>query len=213
VTTSASPSLQGSTVERALGPAPRLILASSSPRRKSLLEEAGYEFLVVPANVDEKVPPQILPVDLAEQLAETKGRAVAPGYPEDVVLAADTVVSFGDYILGKPNDAAHARTMLNLLSGTTHLVITGVFVVRQSMSYSKLAHVMSAVRMNTLSNREIEEYVASNLWQGKAGGYGIQDPDPFVERIRGCHTNIVGLPMKTTKRLLEAAGVFPRPQQ
>jgi septum formation protein len=210
VTTSPEASLQSSAQDRALGPPPRLILASASPRRKSLLEEAGYEFLISPADVDEKPPPQILPSDLAEQLALSKARAIAAKFPEDVVLGADTVVAFGDYILGKPADAVGARGMLMLLSGTTHIVITGVAIIRTNAAIVRSARVMSAVRMAMLSSRQIDEYVETNLWQGKAGGYGIQDPDPFVEKIRGCHTNIVGLPMKTTKYLLESVGIFPR---
>lgn len=209
MTTSPAATPQSSPPDRAIGPPPRLILASSSPRRKSLLEEAGYKFLIHPADVDETPPPNILPVELAELLSLAKGNAVAEKYPEDVVLAADTVVAFGDYILGKPADAAQARNMLSLLSGTTHIVITGVTVIRKSAGINRSVHVMSAVRMGMLSQRQIEQYVAGNQWQGKAGGYGIQDPDPFVERIRGCHTNIVGLPMKTTKRMLEGVGIFP----
>jgi septum formation protein len=191
---------------------PRLILASASPRRRQLLREAGYEFVVEPANVDEEnYPPRTLPADLAEQLAVRKANAVAARFPDDVVLAADTVVAFGDRPLGKPVDAADARRTLELLSGTTHIVITGVAVVRRAANHSAAARVMSGVRMRTLWPEEISRYVASNDWQGKAGGYGIQDNDPFVTRIAGCHTNIVGLPMPETRRLLAAAGITAPP--
>lgn len=192
-------------------PAPRLVLASQSPRRQSLLREAGYVFETDPAHVDEdSYPPGILPADLAVNLARLKAESVAQRRPDDVVLAADTVVAFGDQILGKPADAEHARRMLRLLSGTTHIVITGVAVAHQARDLWRHRRVMSAVRMRSLSDREIDRYVQSNDWQGKAGGYGIQDSDPFVTRMSGCFTNIVGLPMTATKQLLAEAGVAPR---
>ena len=189
---------------------PLLILASASPRRQQLLREAGYKFIVHPADINEdNYPPQIKPYDLAEALAVKKAQAVAKLFPQDVVLGADTVVAFGDVILGKPRDPAHARGMLTLLSGTTHIVITGVSVLRLASDFSARSRVMSAVRMRDLWPDEIERYVQSNQWQGKAGGYGIQDNDPFVTRMAGCHTNIVGLPMTETKRLLALAGITP----
>jgi septum formation protein len=191
-------------------PPPRFILASASPRRQDLLRDAGYTFDVDPADVDENDFPQgMLPTAIALRLAEAKARAVAARHPDDIVLAADTVVAFGDTPLGKPNDAPHARKMLQLLSGTTHIVVTGVCVMRQDPEFSKSARVMSAVKMRPLTPGEIDRYVASNEWQGKAGGYGIQDKDPFVVRQSGSHTNIVGLPMTVTRKLLEEAGVTP----
>ena len=190
---------------------PRLILASASPRRQELLREAGYDFLVHPAEVDEEALtlPGILPAALAVQLAQAKARAVAPHFPDDVVLAADTVVAFGDQVVGKPVSAAHARRMLALLSGTTHIVITGITLLHQSRSWSTSDRVLSSVQMRHLADQEIDDYVATGQWQGKAGGYGIQDPDPFVTRTAGSHTNIVGLPMKRTCQLLAEAGIVP----
>lgn len=191
-----------------MSPHPRLILASASPRRQQLLREAGYDFVVRPAHVNEEdYPPGTLPSNLAQLLAVRKANAVAPQFPDDVVLAADTVVAFGDRPLGKPVDAADARRTLELLSGTTHIVITGVAVVRLAANHAAATRVMSAVRMRPLLPDEIASYVATNEWQGKAGGYGIQDQDPFVTRIAGCHTNIVGLPMTETRRLLAASGI------
>jgi septum formation protein len=190
------------------------VLASASPRRQALLREAGYDFLVAPADIDEgDVPPGLLPGVLAEHLALEKARAVAERFPDDdvVVLGADTVVAFGDVPLGKPADPDDARRMLGLLGGTTHVVVTGVAVVRRAADVVRRCRVLSAVHMRPLSPEEVEAYVQSGEWQGKAGGYGIQDRDPFVTRLSGCHTNIVGLPMTTTRRLLGEAGVQPPP--
>jgi septum formation protein len=186
----------------------KLILASSSPRRQSLLAEAGYVFEVVPSDIDEEdVPAGLLPSGVAEHLAYEKARAVAERFPEDVVLGADTVVAFGDQLLGKAKDADDARRILELLSGTTHLVISGVAVIFKSAGFERRTRVLSAVRMRQMSRDAIERYIATNDWVGKAGAYGIQDSDPFVSRLTGSHTNIVGLPMDVTKRLLAEAGI------
>lgn len=189
---------------------PRLILASASPRRQSLLREAGYVFVIHPANVDEdNYPPHLSPAALADHLANAKADAVAAEYPNDVTLGSDTVVALGSQILGKPADAAHARQMLATLSGTTHQVITGVAVRHPAKNLTRSLTVTSTVRMRPLTDAEIEAYVAGGQWQGKAGGYGIQDDDPFVTNMGGSLTNIVGLPMEATRDLLSAAGIFP----
>ena len=188
----------------------RLVLASASPRRQQLLREAGYEFVTHPADIDENdYPPDLSPGDLAEYLARRKAEVVANRFPDDVVLAADTVVAYQQTILGKPTDAADARRMLRLLSNTVHEVVTGVVVGRVADGFERRQRVVSAVHMRQLSDQEIEQYAASRQWEGKAGGYGIQDPDPFVTRVSGCQTNIVGLPMTTTEMLLKEAGVAP----
>ncbi|HEY1685330.1 MAG TPA: Maf family protein [Tepidisphaeraceae bacterium] len=188
----------------------KLILASSSPRRQQLLSEAGYTFTIEPANIDETVPVDILPSDVALQLAKGKAAVIAERFPDAVVLGADTVVAFGDRVLGKPADAADARNMLSLLAGTTHIVITGVCVIHLNAGFNKSRRMMSAVRMRTLTRTEIDRYVDSNQWRGKAGGYGIQDSDPFVTRLAGSHTNIVGLPMVVVKEMLAEAGIHIR---
>lgn len=190
---------------------PRLVLASRSPQRVRLLRDAGYQFDCVPADVDEDdFPPGTLPSDLALYLARLKATAVAEKQPDAVVLGADTVVAFGDVILGKPADAEHARQMIELLSGTTHVVITGVAVIHRARKFFRNARVMSAVRMRALTALELDSYVNSGDWQGKAGGYGIQDKDPFVERVGGDHSNIIGLPLGKTRQLLSSAGIEPR---
>jgi septum formation protein len=190
-----------------------LILASSSPRRQALLQEAGYAFDVALPDVHEDDgPANVLPVDLAIQLARAKARDVAERYPRKVVLGADTVVAFGDRILGKPRDAADARRILGLLSGTTHIVVTGVAVVHAEAKFREVRRVLSAVRMRVIRPSEIDRYIDTGLWEGKAGGYGIQDGNPFIKGVVGCVTNVVGLPMSTTRQLLSAAGVEPHRQ-
>ena len=190
---------------------PRFVLASASPRRQELLRSAGYDFDVVASNIDEAAyPAGMLPGALAVYLAEAKARSVAAMHPDCVILAADTVVAFGDVPLGKPIDENDARRMLTILSGTTHIVITAITISHTAENLFKSVRTMSAVRMRFLTPAEMDSYIASGEWIGKAGGYGIQDKDPFVTRIAGSHTNIVGLPMSVAKRLLGEAGVQPK---
>lgn len=179
----------------------------------SLLREAGYQFDVVAHAIDEEnYPRTLLPADLALFLARTKARSVAEQMPETVVLSADTVVAFGDRILGTPRDEAEARRILALLSGTTHIVVTGVAVAHVAARFAQERRVLSAVRMRLLRQADIDRYIDTGLWEGKAGGYGIQDGNPFIKSVIGCPTNVVGLPMSTTRLLLSSAGVEPRNQ-
>jgi septum formation protein len=192
----------------------RLILASASPRRRELLSGAGYDFLVYPADVDEASMGRGLAApEAAKAIALAKCEAVAIRFPDDVVLAADTIVALtdalGETILGKAADAADARRILSRLSGTTHQVITGVVVIHSGSRVRLIEQVISTVEMKPLTEKEIDAYIATNEWHGKAGAYGIQDSDPFVRRMAGCQTNIVGLPMTTTAKMLREVGIFP----
>ena len=187
----------------------KFILASDSPRRAELLSKSGYVFDIQPPDLDESKVFADSPGELAQRLAVAKAAKIAERSPEDVVLAADTIVCLGEQVMGKPVDAEDARRMLQLLSGTTQVVITGVCVVRKSDDYQQTSKVMSAVRMNNLTAEQIQHYIESGEWQGKAGGYGIQDNDPFVTRISGSHSNIVGLPMTVASEMLKRAGIMP----
>jgi len=187
----------------------KLILASASPRRAELLSQSGYAFDIEPADVDEAAIFADSPAELAQRLAGAKAAKVADKFPADVVLAADTLVCLGEQVLGKPSDADDARRMLQLLSGTTQVVITGLCIVRKDADYQHTFRVMSAVRMENLSDAQIQHYLDSCEWQGKAGGYGIQDNDPLVTRIAGSHSNIVGLPMAVAREMLNRAGITP----
>lgn len=191
----------------------RLILASASPRRRELLHAAGYAFDVHPADVDESdYPPGTLPAELARLLSRRKAQALVARFPRRLILAADTVVAFGDEPLGKPHNIEHARRMLNLLQGSTHLVITGITLARGQPALELSDRVISSVHMRSMSDDEIDRYIASNQWQDKAGGYGLQDQgtDPFVTRTDGSASNIVGLPMERVTQLLNDAGIMPR---
>lgn len=186
----------------------RLILASGSPQRQNLLRQAGYEFVTFPADIDESsVARNLAPEQAALRIACAKAQAVAEQFPDDVVLAADTIVALGETILGKAADAAHARRILRALSATTHRVISGIAVIRCRAALLLSQCVISTVEMKPLSLDQIDAYIASNQWQSKAGAYGIQDPDPFVSRTAACLTNIIGLPMTTTQRMLTQAGI------
>lgn len=208
-------SAAGEAARASAGPR-RLVLASRSPRRVQLLRDAGFDFEIDPADVDEANPDRLAPEPLARHLALLKARTTARRHPGQVVLAADTLVALGDAILNKPDDADDARRMLAALAGTSHLVITAVAVMAPACE-SIVRAATSRCRMKPLTPEQIDAYVRSGDWAGKAGGYGIQDGggtvfagDPFVERIDGSYTNIVGLPLELVIELLAGVGVFPR---
>jgi septum formation protein len=184
---------------------PRLILASASPRRRELLAQVG---IVPDANVDSGVDETPArgeePQALAVRLARLKAEAVSAA-PDEIVLAADTVVALGRRVLGKPAEASQAATFLRLLSGRRHRVITGLAVRHAGRSWTRA--VTTAVRFRRLDLAAIEAYLASGEWQGKAGGYAIQGrAGGFVPWIGGSYSNVVGLPLVETLGLLEAAG-------
>ena len=187
-------------------PAERLILASASPRREKLLREAGYDFEVVAANVDEsEFSLGAMPSSVASRLAQAKAEAVAAHNPDAVVLAADTVVAVGRRLLEKPADEAEATRFLTLLSGRNHRVFTGVAVACGDRIISRV--VDTRVSFKVLSPPEIADYVAGGDWRGKAGGYGIQGPaGAFVTRIVGSYPAVMGLPLFETVNLLSGAG-------
>jgi septum formation protein len=187
------------------------VLASGSPQRQKLLRDAGFDFTTEPAEIDEdNHASKIMPVDLARDLALAKANLVANRQPGCVILGADTVVAFGDHILGKPLDAAHAREIVKLIAGATVIVITGIAVVHAAKSLTKTARVMSAARIKSLTNIALEQYMLSGAWRNKAGAFGVQDDDNIVREVLGCRTNVIGLPMKMTSKLLAEAGVVPR---
>ncbi|MDO6591650.1 septum formation protein Maf [Loktanella sp. D2R18] len=184
-----------------------LVLGSGSPRRLELLAQLG----VVPSDIrapdiDEDPRKAELPRDYVNRIAAEKAAAV-PMNQNEIVLCADTTVALGRRIMGKPADAGEAAAFLYALSGRRHKVITSVAVKRGDQVWQK--DVQSTVAMKRLSDAEVNAYLASGDWQGKAGGYAIQGPaGAFIPWINGSYTGIVGLPLTETAGLLAAAG-FP----
>lgn len=190
----------------------QLILASTSPRRRELLATLGLSFDVVPgADMDEArtLAECNKPLgECLELLARLKGEAAAAGHPQAVVLSADTVVEIEGELLGKPVDTADARAMLARLSGREHRVHTGVAVQREEDGLLMAGCETTRVFFAQLSDETIARYVASGEPTGKAGAYAIQGLGALlVERIDGDYSNVVGLPLRLTARLLSAAGV------
>lgn len=185
---------------------PPLVLASASPRRIELLAQIGIvPDRIEPADIDETPLKGETPPRLAERLARTKAEVVAARSPGVVVLAADTVVAVGRRLLEKAADEIEAARFLRLLSGRNHRVFTGVAVVADGRTTTRVNE--TRVAFKTLSEAEIAAYVASGDWRGKAGGYGIQGPaGAFVRRIVGSHPSVMGLPLYEAACLLEGAG-------
>ncbi len=186
-------------------PGLRLILGSGSPRRLELLAQIGVvPFAVRPPDIDEAVRKGELPRDYVRRIAAEKLAAVQAD-PGDVVLCADTTVALGRRIVGKPADAGQAAQFLHLLSGRRHRVITAIAVKSADRVWCK--DVTTTVSFKRLSDPEINAYLASDDWRGKAGGYAIQGPaGAFIPAINGSFTGVVGLPLAETAGLLIAAG-------
>ncbi len=190
-----------------------IILASSSPQRQSLMRDAGYEFTVVsplleePEDLFHKLPA----VQQAEALSYFKARTVADTHPHQTVLGADTIVAVSEQVLGKPADEADARRMLQTLGGTRHRVITGVTLIGPGAE-RLIASDVTFVTMRQMTPRELDDYIASREWEGKAGAYAIQETaDRFVTKIEGSWSNIVGLPMELVVKMIEE--LVSRPQR
>lgn len=183
----------------------RLILGSGSPRRLELLAQIGVvPDAVLPPDINEDPTRDELPRPYCVRLAREKVLAVQAGR-DDIVICADTTVALGRRILGKPADAAEAAEFLVKLGGRRHQVITAVAVRRGETVWQKDS--VSAVRMKRLSDAELNAYLASGEWQGKAGGYGIQGlAGAFIPWISGSYTGIMGLPIAETATLLATAG-------
>jgi len=206
-----------------------LILASSSPRRRELLHQAGYRFKVRPPGPIEDASIRRAPSAAAyvESLAYLKAMSAIEthGIRKGLVLGADTAVELRGRLIGKPRDEDEARQILSALAGSVHRVLTGLALVDAGAGRSRracpvgagtrlgerwLAHDATTVHMGPMSAAEIHAYVASGEAMGKAGAYALQETgDRFVERIEGSFTNVVGLPMELLERMLKAAGHDP----
>ncbi len=177
----------------------RIILASNSPRRKELLSQAGIEFEVISANIEE-ITDKEKPDEIVMDLSLQKAKAVAVNNPGQVVLAADTVVAFEGVVLGKPKDEADAINMLKLLSGKTHQVYTGVTLIDCSGATNTFCE-CTEVSMYDNSDDLIQKYVSTKEPMDKAGAYGIQGIGAvLVKEIKGDYNNVVGLPLAKVYR-------------
>ncbi len=188
-----------------------LVLASASPRRRELLAQVGFKFDVKPAHIPEDPRAGEDPIAYVTRLAREKAEVVYAELSSEptgedglVVLGADTTVTLDNHILGKPEDAQDAARMLRMLSGRSHHVITGLAVV--TSRGAEVAAEVTAVRFLTLTDGEIDAYVASGEPMDKAGGYAIQGlAARWIPRVEGCYFNVVGLPLSLVCTLLESA--------
>jgi len=190
-----------------------IVLVSASPRRQQLLKQIGVPFEVCPAGIDETLPNRVDdPEAFAVELAFRKIRAVAKEFPDRWLLAADTLVLFGNEPLGKPKTCEEAALMLRKLSGRTHIVVTGLCLaktdkkgrIRRCLKASE----MTFVTFRSLTDEEITAYIATGEPMDKAGAYGIQGRAAiFATRILGCYYNIVGLPLAKLAMMLREAGI------
>ncbi|MDB4965883.1 MAG: septum formation protein Maf [Myxococcales bacterium] len=191
---------------------PRLVLASASPRRLELLRQAGIDPEVVPPDIDETPRIDEDPIDYARRLSREKARAVADQFRDDrPVLAADTIVHLSDgapRILGKPTSVDDARVMLARLSNRSHQVVTAYAILYKGAERGRA--IETDVTFRELSPAELEGYIGSGEWQGKAGGYAVQGlAAAFVRAVKGSYTNIVGLPLCEVLEDLDALQALP----
>lgn len=184
-----------------------LILASASPRRRQLLAQAGVQFEIVESGIDERREEAEPGPDFATRMACEKALAVSNRRPDALVLGADTIVEIDGEILGKPHDADEARGMLYKLSGRVHRVFTG-FALARDGRITERAAIASEVRFRTLSEPEVERYIATTEPYDKAGGYAIQgDAGDFIAAVDGSTANVMGLPIDEVLEALRRHGI------
>lgn len=183
----------------------KIILASASPRRKELLEQIGLTFTVLPSSAEENLEIQD-PKELVSELSKLKSADVWQNNKDCCVIAADTVVYAQGKILGKPENRSCGEEMLKMLSGKMHKVFTGVTVQDENGAVTEVSE--TEVYFKELTQEDIEKYLNRNEYSDKAGAYGIQGyAARFVEKIHGCYSNVVGLPLSLVDRLLSEKGV------
>jgi septum formation protein len=186
----------------------RLILASKSPRRRYLLEQAGLEFSVIPSNFKENSMPLSSPESYVRRLAEAKAKDISQKYPDSWVIGADTIVFIANAMLGKPGTRSEARQMLRSLSGKTHQVLTGYCICCKATDRLFSETIVTDVCFKELTELQIDWYIESGEPFDKAGAYAIQGIGTFlVKRIHGSYTNVVGLPICEVLEFLLNEGV------
>jgi septum formation protein len=182
-----------------------LVLASQSPRRRQLLTEGGFEFrvLVPDPRAECGVCSRETPPELVARLSLQKARSVAPRCARGLVLACDTVAESCGQILGKPHDRTHAEQMLKLLRGREHRVYSGLCLWRRPDDAREVRVDVTTLRMEPISDRQLQAYLDSGAWQGKAGAFGYQDRIDWLQIIEGSESNVVGLPMELLEEMLK----------
>ena len=186
----------------------RIILASGSPRRREILELLGLEFETVESGYDEDLIKTDDPVELVEELAIQKALSVADKYSDALIIGGDTVVYVAGELVGKPKNKKDAERIIRLLSGTTHMVVSGVAIINSLTSDQVVGHEEGWVRFRELTEIEIKQYVESGIWRGFAGGYALQGAAaPFVSEQTGSLSAIIGFPIILVTDLLEQMGV------
>ena len=183
----------------------RLILASSSPDRKALLEKAGYSIEVVPSHIDEPTGQGFTdPRHYVMTVSWLKAAAIAAKIDDGLILAADTVGWLDGQVIGKPDDVDHARRIITALSGREHELWTGVVLWRKPDNVQVIWQECTRLFFRQLSAAELDAYLATDQWVGRSGAYAIQeDSDPFMRIIDGSLTNVIGLPMESLQRNLQ----------
>ncbi len=180
----------------------KIILASQSPRRKELLRLLVDDFVIIPADIDETIQPADQPQEYVLKMAQQKALAISERYPEDLVIASDTIVANQGKILGKPVSRADAEQMLQAMSGGTHSVHTAVVLQRGTQKVEQIAS--AEVTFFELTTQEINHYLDQNEYQDKAGAYGIQGAAAvFVKEIKGDYYSIVGFPVGVVNQMLK----------
>tara|TARA_Y100000588_G_C14063592_1_gene842599 strand:- start:392 stop:967 length:576 start_codon:yes stop_codon:yes gene_type:complete len=175
-----------------------LILASQSPRRKSLMHEYGYTFLVHPPSdtAEGGMCSGETPPELVVRLAKQKAEDVAKQYEHAVIIGCDTVAECMGTVLGKPVDIDDARRMLTMLRGKDHRVLSGLCIWKRPSDKVTLKLDITTLHMDEVTDSQIEAYLATDKWQGKAGAFGYQDGWDWLHVIQGSETNVIGLPME-----------------
>jgi septum formation protein len=192
----------------------RFVLASSSPRRVRLLTEAGFHPEVLPSHITEIQWDFLTPSEGALFNAVRKGMTIAVQHPDAVVLGADTIVTLGRQVFGKPADMEEAFQILKQLVGQTHEVVTGIAVIHLNKNRTRVATERTEVKFRSLTDSEIREYLEIAEPLDKAGAYAAQEsPDRIIESVTGSFTNVVGLPMEIARPLLAEFGIVPREVQ
>lgn len=191
---------------------PKLILASGSPQRRALLSQAGYDFRIVPpgpnaeCGVCSRESPAEMVVRLARQKAADVAAQLADGKqemtPDEIIVACDTICECRGRILGKPTDIAHARWMLEWLSGTEHHVYSGLCLRPAAGGDARVNMDRTTLRMDPLSEAQLSEYLDSGQWEGKAGAFGYQDRAGWLHIVAGSESNVIGLPLELLAQML-----------